>query len=375
MPNAVALFPWVYVEERMTIGDIRLLPYMSRSAPGDQPYVSQGDLDGIMSAYADRPNRIVSKAAVLELGDWCSGMDDKDMAPKLFRAQNLIAFAALSLRRLFGGHFGYVNYDAFGLVVQRFHENSAGTFSFTTRRRDGSTSSLWSSDEFAFHRPLHVRDKAVVEVDRRLLEALQRLEEHDAHMYEALVEFNNANTDSGSIQEHVEVVMIKSAFEWLLEIGQNQKEFVKALDGLLPAFDSEAEGPLEEKWRTRWQHATRPVYAWAQEFCALRGSAAHGKQRGTEGFVLPYHSHLAFAAMFFPLIFKKVLAEKGLFEFADADTEKLRLIDVYVLYDPFDHDFMSSKEHPWSELDSIALMTARWRMHEKAGSSTLDSAE
>jgi hypothetical protein len=152
--------------------------------------------------------------------------------------------------------------------------------------------------------------------------------------------------------------MMKSAFEWLFEIGQNQKESVQALEALLPAPEEEVEGPLKKKWKERWQIASRPVSAWAQEFCALRGSAAHGKQRETAGFVLPYHSHLAIAAKLFPLFFKKVLANRGLFEIRDNDGEKFRLIDAYVLHDPFDHDHMGDKEHPWSELDSIASISA-----------------
>lgn len=358
MPRAVAVFPWVYVDEVTAIGDIRLLPYSPKELPGDQPHVAQVDLDGIMSAYADRPNLLVSKAAILELGDWCSGMDDKKMASELFRVKHLIAFTALSKRRLFEKNFGYVNYDAFDLVVQRFQNDSTGTFSFTTRRRDGGTSCMWSSDKFAFHRPLHVHHDSLIDLESDLLYALQRLGDEN-HVYEAIVEFNGANSDSGTIPEHVEVVMIKSAFEWLLEIGQKQWDFVNALKEFLPARECNTTGPLYERWMSRWPKASRPIDAWALEFCALRGNAAHGKERGSEGFVLPYRSHLAFASILFPLILKKVLAKKNLFELDIVATEKLRLMDAYVMHDPFDYDFVKARVHPWSELDAEA-MWAKW---------------
>lgn len=357
MPTAVAFFPWVYIDEPKSIGDIRLIPYRRGENSTKDGCVSQDDLDKLLSAYADRPNHLINKATIIETGSWKSGMDDQEVVSKLFRLQNLIAFSALSMRTLFNDHFNYCNYDNYSLVVQRFQKDSAGTFSFSTRRRDGQVNQFWSSDEFAFHRPIHVRSKTRMQIDIKLLESLLKLTDKHSHFYESLKEFNFANTDSSDVPVHVELVMIKSAFEWLFSIGEKNSDFVKSLKKYLPISQAE-NGIHASEWKERWPNEERPIFAWAYEFCALRGSAAHGKERGREKFVWSYQAHLAFASTLFPLMFKKVLAANNLMEFSDFDIKKLELIDRYLLKNPFDYD--SSKEtdlHPWNLIESMAAFS------------------
>jgi hypothetical protein len=54
------------------------------------------------------------------------------------RARELIAFAALTKRRLFRQHFDYCNYHTYSLIVQRYAPGKADRFVFNSRRRDGS---------------------------------------------------------------------------------------------------------------------------------------------------------------------------------------------------------------------------------------------
>ncbi|MCW5887655.1 MAG: hypothetical protein KIT07_05985 [Anaerolineales bacterium] len=363
MPSALAFFPWVHVEEPLEFGPVRLLPYQSRPAlPGDLPHVRQADIKGVLAAYADRPNKPIRRAALLEFGDWQSGMDISDeIVTQLFRARNFIAVAALSQRSLFHQNFGYCNYHQYALVVQRYGAGQTGTFAFTTRRRDGGTQQLWGSDEFAFHRPNHAVGNQRITLDGQLLRALAQLPTSHEHLYEALVEFCSANTDSDDVPLHVELVMCKSAFEWLLGIKPEAKAFVDALRsrivGITPC--DPAKGPMLEKWEKQWQHETRPLFAWAKEFCASRGVSAHGQARKT--FVWKAHQHLAFAALLFPLLLKKVLADDRLFELSEYDIEQLRYLDHYLAHDPFDHDRLSDVTHPWVEITSHARM----RIHAK----------
>lgn len=175
MPPAVAFLPWVAIDEPRTIGPLRLLPYHRGKLPGELPNATQADIDGILNAYANRPRNKIKKATILELGEWQTGMDAQDVLPALFRARNALAFAALSHRQLFRQHSGYCNYDTYSLVVQRYAPGNAGTFAFTTRRRDGGTNQLWSSDELAFHRPNHVDPHARLSIDEPLLAALLSL--------------------------------------------------------------------------------------------------------------------------------------------------------------------------------------------------------
>lgn len=362
MSNAIAFFPWTSVQSAVSVGPLRLLPYKKGRLPGDQPFVTQADIDGVLSAYADRPNQPIQKGALLELGQWQSGMDVSDeQASLLFRARHLLAFSALSERELFHRHFDYANFDTYALMIQRYNPESPGTFAFSTRRRDGRTQHLWGSDDFAFHRPNHVDSRARISFDEGLLAALLALPTDHEHVYEAIVEFNQANTDSSDVPRHVEAVMCKSAFEWLLQTDSNAKSFVKALEARLADVEPvECSGPLVEKWNARWQHESRLLHAWAKDFCAVRGTSAHGVTK--PNFVWSNHQHLAFIATVFPLLVKKVLADGGLAKLDERDGERLRRIESYLAHDPFDFDWLSDKTHPWSEIASevrLALLAKR----------------
>lgn len=353
MSAALAFFPWVFTDEIKEFGSVRILPYRKGELPRDLPSVTQTDIDGVLGSYANRPNRYVEKAALVEFGDWQVGMDSSpDIVCQLFRVRDLIAMAALSHRTLFRQHFRYCNFHTYTLVVQRYLPNETGTIAFNTRRRDGSTNQLWGTDEFAFHRPIHVAENSRMALDEPLLRALLNLPE--AHpFHEAIVEFNSANTDSTDVPEHVELVMCKSAMERLLGINSEKIAFVRGIHGLIAGIDSiAASGPMTEKWKDRWPGAERPLIAWAREFCATRGASAHGMARNQGNFVWGDHQHLAFVAVLFPLLLKLKLSKENLFALDAYDVEQIRRIDEYLAFDPFNFNWENSEEiHPWSSVE------------------------
>ena len=365
MANSFAFFPWVYVDEPQTFGSVRLLPYGQRKLPGNLDNITQTDMDGVLRAYSNRPNHLVRKCTILEFGDWHAGMDAERVAVvQAFRIRNMIAFSALSNRKLFQ-QFGYCNYDTYKLIFQRYQPGETGTFAFTTRRRDGSTNYLWGSDEFAFHRPIHVDENSRLSVDEPLLLSLLSLPEAHESIYESIIEFNSANTDSLDVPEHVEIVMCKSAFEWLLGVDEKSKSIVAALKNSFKDIDLlPGDGPLKDTWLNRWPNSSHILYAWACDFCAARGDAAHGKAK--KHHVWKPHQHLAFISFFFPLLLKKVLADVGLFTMDDYDLERLRCISEYLSRDPFDFDWRNPNEtHPWVKTNNHAYMTSRWKTINK----------
>src|SRR5690349_23643350 len=110
MPATVAFFPWLECRERIQLGQVRLFPYRPRSEPGDQPSMTQADMDGVLRAYSRKPSSRDRHAAILEIGKWRMGMDaGPRTVTKLFRTRELIAFSALAERRLFT-HLEYTNF-------------------------------------------------------------------------------------------------------------------------------------------------------------------------------------------------------------------------------------------------------------------------
>jgi len=92
--GAVAAFPWVSCGELIEIGSVRIIPYEREHVPGNLPHARQTDLDAILGAYADRPNHIVTRAALLEVDDYRTGMDAGAHVARLFQARELIGFSA-----------------------------------------------------------------------------------------------------------------------------------------------------------------------------------------------------------------------------------------------------------------------------------------
>lgn len=355
MSKAIAFFPWIALNEAQSFGPLRLIPYETGKAPGDLPYATQADIEGVLGAYAEHPGRPIRAATLVEFGDWQTGMDIEDRAQWLWALQKLIAFAALAHRRLFT--VAYTNTDAYKLVIQRYRAGQANRFGFHTRRRDGKGLHSWSTDEFAFHRPHHV-GSSWFSIDEHLLRAL--MPALPPRWRNAIEDYCAANTDSPDMPDHTEAVLMLCAFEWLFGFSTSCKKFIEALVRTFPYHaDLQGNGPLAEAWKQKYQHVTRPLEAWASEFCQVRGQSAHGLSRDQSRFVWSIHAHLAFASMLFPLAFKKTLADAGRFKMSEGDAQRMRQIDAYLLHDPFASELETDvKKHPWCDLDTESTLGA-----------------
>jgi hypothetical protein len=261
--------------------------------------------------------------------------------------------AGLTSRRLFRQHFDYCNFDTFQLVIQRFTEESAGSFSFTTRRRDGVLSHIWDAEGFVWRRPPHVPSHFRMTADQALYaEELLAACARDSNLAEALDEFVLANSDSSDVPLHAEVVMVKSAFEWLYSINESVEEFVRALTadvGDLLAVRDEIPGRIQDHWTGVSPKATRPFTAWAREFCSLRGAAAHGKDVRHARFRWPPEAHLAFASCLFPLLIRCRLRRNGDLPDDAYDRARVRYIEHLLVPDLFAD--RGNEGHPWSEFE------------------------
>jgi hypothetical protein len=153
--------------------------------------------------------------------------------------------------------------------------------------------------------------------------------------------------------------MVKSAFEFLFGIGTDVNEFVRALTAVLPPGGAR-DGPMAARWRNARPKAARPMEAWAREFCALRGGAAHGKKRGGDQFVWSEHAHLAFTSILFPLVVKCQLSKLGCLRLDERDVIELELSEAYLMHDPFEPAGkgrrLQAHEHPWNHVYSDGVL-------------------
>jgi hypothetical protein len=361
---ALAFFPWLDCGQAVSVGPIRLIPYARGKLPGAQSSMSQAEADAVLKAYADPPRKRVRSAALLEVDDWTLGQDvDDQMLSRLFRAKEALTFSALADRRLFS-FGGYWNADNFQLIVQNYSPSNLGGFAYTTRRRDGGASNYWSSDEFAFVCPPHVYRERI-DFNEHIASLLMRTDKDG--WIDAIAEFNAANTDAFGVAEYTEMIMIKSAFERLLDIDHYANNFRAALNTALSTVPrrSPAHGELVAHWNSRWPKAPDLLMAWSSEFCAQRGIAAHGTKGGAQ-FVWSERAHLAFASMLFPLVFKVLAQQEGELALSDADCARMAALNKFIAHDPFKPtaSVVERGNHPWHKIENeIALTGLASRMY------------
>jgi hypothetical protein len=376
MPSCLAFFPWLVVREPVTVGDVRLIPYRRGVAPGNTETVTQQDIDAILAAYSLRKDNPVGRATLLEVGAWRNGQDaTPEVASDLFRVRELLAFSAMAERRLFRRE-GYSNYPTFALTVQRYAAGQAGAFSFSVRRLDGGTNHLWDAEEFAFLKPLHVEAGARLEFDQDLFQGLLRADAVDQLEYAAIQEFNVANTDSLDIPQHLEIVMAKSAFEFLLGIDQHWESFVGALLPFVPTFAPNEEFPCPEftRWSQRFQRATRPLEAWAREFCVRRNEAGHGIRRGAAPHVWSEDAHLAFASVLFPSLVRLKLVQQGFLTLSELQQVEVDWLEAHLGFDPFAPRVGATKyqPHDWEKIRSDGVAGELYSRHMREALKDLD---
>jgi len=137
LTKAIAFFPWIETREPITIGSIRLIPWMKGKTPNNLEDAALHDIDIVLSAYANRPKDQIRTATLLEYENWHTGTNVENQIDDLFFIRHLLGFSALSQRRLFNH---YCNFDSYSLIIQKYQEHSGGKFAFTTRRRNGGCS-------------------------------------------------------------------------------------------------------------------------------------------------------------------------------------------------------------------------------------------
>jgi hypothetical protein len=323
----------------VNVGEFKVLAYVRNEAPGNLGGLPQQTLDLIFGNYADpayAPQKgmgtSVTHAAILwRDGDerWLDFSDD-EIQQRLQFGQ-FLTFAGLSARR-FGNYSSYWNTSALTVVAQRFSKDSPAGVAFGTRRRDGHGNHMVSSavGRPVFLRPSQTTARQVIDFDKPLLSALASVPAGTLRdrLLDAIGLFNQANTDASEVPESVELVLMRCAFESLLQCGFKAPQLRLAVnhhfasDFDLPAWHP---GKLSEAvWRNRWtKDVGRPIDAWVQDFCHSRNDSAHGsaKKFATAPAIWSTHNHLLFSSWLFPFMVKGVLAEHGLYTLNDFDKD------------------------------------------------------
>jgi len=369
--SVLFFLPWVTTAEEVQLGSMTLVPYVRGDAPGQLLGVGQEVLDAILGSYGDQafyPSRTSTHVRTCTIITWESDIDGLELSedqiiPRLEMA-NYLAFSALSQRR-FCSHYGYCNSDRYQVIAQRFSKDRPGDTTLITRRRDGGGQHYVGSAEVPrFIRPHHVDGRLSFSLDAPLVIALLGLPDGllKDRVDEAIDVFLRANTDSSTMRERSEMVLMRVAFETLLdsthETSDLRRCFREHFQADLPGTPSWATGSFNEaQWRARWtRHVERPFDAWIQDFCSARNAAAHGPRGASALPIWQRHNHLLFSSWLFPLMVKKMLAAEGLYELQDEDVIARRGFEAFFAHDLLAYADDEETNFWWNRVESELLL-------------------
>jgi len=216
------------------------------------------------------------------------------------------------------------------LVIQDFSSEENGV-TIVTRRRDGSTRHYWSGDSYRVQKPDHIH-LGPKRIDRSLLECLLKL--RDAidwqRIYEAILGFNLANTDSSDISEHIEAVLTIGAFERLFDLRHGKEdELTQAFSaGLKPTKDRHPSACARLSGAIhRFKTSSCIREMWIRDFFRLRNNLAHGMFESRYQPVWSLQNHLLLASFVFPLSLKSHLQAIGAYTLTENDQRDIDMFE------------------------------------------------
>jgi hypothetical protein len=353
---AIAFMPWCRVDKSCDLGEIRIIRF-ERDHPVEGIDGSlQSNVQTILGTYKDITGKPVAQTAIVALRDKNVlddlNDDDRDL---LYETVDVIRFGGLANREYFNPIGRYCNSDCFTCYVQRF--STTEFTSLSSRRREGSTLSMWPLSDISITIPLHcssIKEVVLDDVVIASLLAYRKGHEKDwPRLINAISSFAQANTDAENFRYQVEWVLLCSAFEHLLEADS------KAIDVAMKFTDvfgpSKSKLVREARRRSaRFRDDGQPLrFEWMKEFYRVRGDFAHGKLQTGQDMAWGLGEHLVLATIAFPLLVKILLHKDGVYRLTDEDVSEIEGFELLADTPRFTYapsDARSSMDSHWGRI-------------------------
>lgn len=356
----LAFFPWCTIAQDIAVGLFELLRYERTEKPFGQRTSDQEAVDKILGHYFPHTARPLTSATIVKLkgrGPFDVLSDEERSA--VFALAELVSLSGLARREFFSAIGQYCNRDNFRVVIQAFRDPNSGAL-ITTRRRDGHSDQYLTNTAFRVDKPEHVQLGPIpIDIDVSLLNALLTAQEGGdwEHFAESILSFNLANTDSPNMSEHVEAVLLVSAFERLLECARGD-------ENELAVRFSECAQPSRERSRgdcarlasanlsSRFSPDATIREKWIRDFFRVRGHLAHGRTRHRYPSVWHLREHLLLGSYIFPLLVRVLLEKQNLYSKTKDDRLQIDIFErlsCESLFDPIGSESEPSY-WPWNKV-------------------------
>lgn len=370
--SMLAFLPWLSLKKSIVVGEFELIPYLRDLQPAGQGTQLQGILDRVLAPYRSGAQPISSATLIrIDNNEFICDFTEEERAA-LFIICELLAISGLAVREYFT-YGGYQNRDNFRLVIQAFATAGEGA-AITSRRRDGSNMNYWDESSYKVQKPEHI-PLETNRIDHLLLDALvqARNSKHWERIYEALLSFNLANTDNAEVSEHIEAVLLTSAFERLLDCRSGKenelaKQFTRVCSPSQNLVLQSCSALENSEITNRFKRASTIREMWIRDFFRLRGNLAHGNIESRYTPVWSLRNHLLLASYAFPIALKCELATLGLYAKTENDQEAVDMFEPLTCEDHFRQvlNRHNPREHPWNKVKKqVALSRMRKKLAEE----------
>jgi len=350
--SMLTYLPWCPVKKPCVVAGIQLLPFNR-----DEPLAIVDDntwsqITKILAAYRDINGNPIKHAALVQVAG--KGLTD-DLTPDdrnaIFDLVAIVCCCSLACRKYFRGQSSYSNADCFVAYSQRFDE--ADWTTLVRRQRDGPTRCTWGLNDLRVSVPVHCHTVKRIEFDEPLLAALiaQRsalTRDEWGKWQNAVACFKHANTDSENVPQHVEWVLLCSAFQHLFRADSKAKDVARHFEeAIVPTIAIDAATSKREA-KDRFSPGTCLRYEWMNEFYRIRGDFAHGNLHSTQPKAWEPDEHLFLATLAFPLVLKSMLVKAGHYSLTEVDRVQIDCFEpladtIEFLCEPPDSDGIDSK--------------------------------
>ncbi|MDD5326502.1 MAG: hypothetical protein PHY02_01655 [Phycisphaerae bacterium] len=337
--HTVVLLPWLKLGTDLEMGKYLFLRWPRKDNKFGEFTESLNSICG-MYKYLDGDVESPQTIMIDKSRDLFERVEEQDRQA-FQEAVTLLTTALIGENEFFRSLGNYVNSSLTELHYQNFSIGEDWV-AFTSYKRDGYTSDMgYTFDEITVSTPPGCRMRGGCgKVEKAWLGALGKTIEKSTPLDRLVIEasdlFRQANTDSPSVLQITEVVMLANAFDRLFPSAKDRYQLSKAISKELKNWvnirveDSKrlaarqiVSSQLGPKYSGGWDI----VQFWILELYVLRNSYVHGGDVTQLKWGWIPHEHLLMGAYVFPLLLKVIMSKEGRYELSEEDKYKLLAID------------------------------------------------
>ncbi len=361
--HMVCWLPWLPLWEPVALGSVTFRPFkVNAPLDGCDDLLAQ-ELRSRAERFMDIHAQAVKDMTIAVWnGDLTFPVLSDDAIKAVLKAARLLILAFHASNTYFPPpHGSYVNSSIFEVMIQKFVSGDEFT-TVVARRRDGhSKDGGYELSEIRDQAPRAMHSCREASPDKEFLHALNAVtqlnavthetSDHHRRIANSLAWFALANTDSLSMPETNELVLLQWSIDHLLNSNGTNCAYQKSIMDRLDKFASQNAdfsarplGQMPKVGKKAFLKANQcPILRqWAFHHYSLRNDITHGNDWRSKEWRWSIREHCVFAAWLYPLLVKLILSEHGEYTLTDHDTGALSSVDAILASDNWSQDWQSA---------------------------------